>query len=34
MVMRAILVSTGALAAALTCVIAVAFWAHGLWKRS
>jgi hypothetical protein len=34
MVLRAILVASGALAAALACVIAVAFWAYHLWRRT
>lgn len=34
MVLRAILVATGALAAALACVIAVVFWAYDSWRRT
>lgn len=34
MVLRAILVASGALAAALACVIAVVFWAYDLWRRT
>jgi hypothetical protein len=34
MLLRAIFVLSGALAAALAFVIALAFWAYDLWKRS
>jgi len=34
MVMRAVLIASGALAAALAFVIALLFWAYDLWKRT
>jgi hypothetical protein len=34
MVLRAILVASGALAMALACVVAVVYWAYDLWRRT